>query len=147
MNKALLFGVTLFTSAACHAFDVEGFKTGMQKAAVVAVAEKTYKLVTVDENTLIANATGGGYLSFNFCEGRLVSVQQGYQANLRQVTLLVSDLNQRYGQPFSTAAGSRAHSSGTVYETGMWWKAGPEFISIYFTGTEQGDSLSQSCPI
>jgi hypothetical protein len=144
MRKLLAFIALLLASVSAAAFDVEGFKTGMPKALVLAAAEKSYKLVTIDETTYVANAPGGGYLSFNFCEDKLASVQQGFPANLRQVTLLVSELKAKYGNPFSTSAGSRAHSSGTVYEWGMWWNAGTEFVSIYFTGTEPGDSLSTS---
>jgi hypothetical protein len=127
-----------------NAFDVEGFTTNMPKQVVLANAEKLHKLVTINENTVVANAPDGGYLSFNFCEGKLVSVQQGFPANLRQVTLLVSELKAKHGNPFSTNAGTRAHSTGTVYEWGTWWNAGQEYVSLYYSGSENAESLSTS---
>lgn len=94
----------VFSSPHALAFDVEGFHTGMPKAAVIALAEKVYRVSAVDENTSIANGAGGGYLSFNFCEDRLVSIQQGFPPNLQQVTLLISELKRKHGNPFSTNA-------------------------------------------
>jgi hypothetical protein len=142
--RCLSFILLLIVATSGRAFDVGGFKTGMSKTAVLVNAEKSYTILKMDEDTYIANASGGGYLSFNFCEERLVSIQKGFQANLRQVTLLVSEFKSKYGNPFSTAAGTRADSSGAIYEWGTWWDVGQEFVSIYFTGTEQGDSLSTS---
>ena len=141
-NTLILFAYLLPIS--CYSFDVDGFTTNMQKQSVIATAEKGYKLVAIDENTLIANAADGGYLSFNFCEGRLVSVQKGFPANLQQVTLLVSEFKAKYGNPFSTNAGTRAHSSGTIYEWGTWWNAGKEYVSLYYTGSPLAESLSTS---
>lgn len=141
LSIALIFA--LLPSIAT-AFNVEGFTTNMPKAAVLAQAERGYKVVPIDENTVVANASDGGYLSFNFCEGKLVSVQQGLRANLQQVTLVMAEFKGKYGNPFSTNAGTRAHSSGTVYEWGTWWKAGPEFVGLYYMGQSEGESLSTS---
>jgi hypothetical protein len=143
-NSALLFLVTL---APCfsYAFDVEGFSTAMPRAAVIALAERSYyKLVDIDADSMVANAADGGYLSFNFCEGKLVSVQQGLSANLQQVTLVFAEFNANYGNPFSTDARTRAHSSGTIYEWGTWWNAGSEFVSLYYMSRDQVEVLSTS---
>ena len=134
----------LLFSVSTHAFNVEGFTTGMPKATVLATAARTYKLAVIDDETVVANAADGGYLSFNFCEGKLVAVQQGFKPNLQQVTLLISEFKSKYGNPFSTSAGTRAHSSGTIYEWGTWWNAGQEFVSLYYMGTAQSESLSTS---
>jgi hypothetical protein len=134
----------MLLSLNAHAFNVEGFTTSMPKALVLATAERTYKLITIDDNTVVANASDGGYLSFNFCEGKLVSVQQGLKSNLQQVTLVMSEFKAKYGNPFSTNAGARAHTSGTIYEWGTWWNAGKEFVSLYYVGSPQSEGLSTS---
>ncbi|MCX7135363.1 MAG: hypothetical protein NTW47_01545, partial [Proteobacteria bacterium] len=144
MRQVPLIILALFIPAVALAFNVEGFTTGMQKSSVTAVAGKAYKLVTVDDGTIVANGPNGAYLSFNFCEDRLVAVQQGFQPNLKQVSLIISEFKGKYGNPISTNAGTRAHSSGTIYEWGMWWGADQEYVSLYFMGSEQGDSLSTS---
>jgi hypothetical protein len=141
----VLLLLALFVSVtSARAFNVEGFSTGMPKAVALENAEKYYKVSAVDESTYVARASDGGYLSLNFCEGRLVSVQQGFPANLKQVTLLVSEFKGKYGNPSATSAGTRASSSGTLYEWQMWWNAGQEFVSISYTGTERDDGLSTS---
>ena len=134
----------LLLPLSARAFDVQGFTTGMAKSKVLAMAERNYKLAVIDDDTVVANASDGGYLSFNFCEGKLVAVQQGFKANLQQVTLLISEFKSKYGNPFYTNAGTRAHSSGTIYEWGTWWNAGQEFVSLYYMGTTQSESLSTS---
>ena len=144
MHRTIPFALSLLFVSRAGAFEVEGFTTHMPKQVVLATAEKSYKLITIDENTTVANSANGGYLSFNFCEGKLVSVQQGFPANLKQVTLLMSELKVKHGNPFSTNAGTRAHSSGPVYEWGTWWNAGQEYVSLYYSGSEQGESLSTS---
>lgn len=144
MHRTALALSFLLVPVACNAFNVQGFTTNMPKQVVLATAEKSYKLVSIDENTVVANAPNGGYLSFNFCEQKLVSVQQGFTANLRQVTLLMSAFKATYGNPVLTNAGTRAHSSGTIYEWGTWWNAGQEYVSLYYMGSEQSESLSTS---
>ena len=144
MRKAFFIFAVVLCSVSAYAFNVEGFTTNMPKALVLATVERTYKLVTVDDDTVVANAPEGGYLSFNFCEGKLVSVQQGLKPNLQQVTLVMSEFKAKYGNPFSTNAGTRAHSSGTIYEWGTWWNAGNEFVSLYYSGSPLAESLSTS---
>ena len=144
MRKAIFIFAVLLPSLSAYAFNVEGFTTNMPKATVLATAERTYKLATIDDDTVVANAPGGGYLSFNFCEGKLVSVQQGIKPNLQQVTLVMSEFKAKYGNPFSTNAGTRAHSSGTIYEWGTWWNAGNEFVSLYYSGSPEAEGLSTS---
>lgn len=139
-----VFLVILLLPAGASAFNVEGFTTNMLKPAVLSMAERSYKLGTIDEDTVVANANDGAYLSFNFCEGKLVSVQQGFKATLQQVTLIVTEFKAKYGNPFSTSAGTRAHASGTIYEWGTWWNAGQEFVSLYYMGSPQAESLSTS---
>lgn len=143
ISAVITFSLLLLASNA-RAFDVEGFKTGMPKSAVLTAAEKSHRVTAVDDNSYVANASDGSYFSFNFCEERLVAIQQGFPASLQQVTLLISEFKRKYGNPFSTNVGTKAHSSGTVYEWGTWWNAGQEFVSLYYTGTSQGEGLSTS---
>jgi hypothetical protein len=149
IHATVVFCTVFFCpSAAVRAFDVEGYQTGMSKAAVMAKATPFYNISSIQasNDTLIASSrtNAGDYLSFNFCQDRLVGIQQGYPANLRQTSLLISDFNTNYGQPFSIKAASRPDPTGEVYELGVWWKAGAEFASVYFLGSTQGDSLSSS---
>lgn len=133
----------LATSSA-GAFEVEGFRTGMRKDEVISTAEKRATLQTIDENTVVARNPSGSYLSFNFCNGSLATIQQGFPATLKQVSLLTAEFNKSHGQPFSINSGLRAHPSGEIYEMGIWWKAGSEYVSLYYMGTAQSDGLSVS---
>lgn len=141
--------IPLFMSIhAATAFDVDGYKTGMTKAEVLATSGKSYRIspLETDSNTLIATdmIDSKKYLSLNFCNDHLVSVQQGFPANLRQVSLLVANFSAKYGDPFSVKAGIRPDPTGEVYEIGYWWRANAEFASVYFSGSTYGDSLSTS---
>lgn len=142
----ILFFALLSALLPCtvEAFNVEGFTTGMSKATVLEQAGRTYKLSAIDEDTVVASASGGDYMSFNFCEGKLASVQQGLKANLQQVVLVMAEFKAKYGNPISTSAETRAHSSGTIYEWGTWWAASSEFVSLYYMSSAQGESLSTS---
>ena len=141
---SILFGCALASAPVAYAFDVDGYRTGMSKEQVKAAADKYATVSAVDEDTLVANASNGTYSSFNFCKEKLVAVQQGYPASLKQVSLLVTEFNKLYGQPFSTESGARAHPTGEIHELGIWWRAGNEYVSIYYMGTPQSDSLSTS---
>lgn len=147
MQRTVAVVLLMLLAPISHAaFNVEGFVSNMPRTIVLAQAEKLYKVsASDDEETYIARtADGSSYISFNFCEDKLVAVQQGFPASLRQVTLLISEFKAKHGNPFSTNAGIRAHSTGTVYEWGTWWSAGLDFVSIYYMGTELGESLTTS---
>jgi hypothetical protein len=141
LSTALILALA---SEVAQAFDVDGFTTNMPRAAVLAKAERTHKVAVIDENTLVASSADAGYLSFNFCEDKLVSVQRGLKANLQQVVLVMAEFKGKYGNPFSTNAGTRAHASGPIYEWGTWWNAGEEFVSLHYMGSSHGESLSTS---
>lgn len=144
--RILFFALLITALLPCtvEAFNVEGFTTGMSKTTVWEQAGRIYKLSTIDEDTVVAVAPDGNYLSFNFCQGKLASIQQGLKTNLQQVALVMSEFKAKYGNPISTSAGTRAHSSGTIYEWGTWWAAGTEFVSLYYMGDTQSESLSTS---
>ena len=143
-NSLLVALAGFLAASSAGAFEVEGFRTGMSKDEVVSTAEKRATLRNIDENTVVATDPSGSYLSFNFCKGSLAAIQQGFPATLKHVSLLTAEFNKRYGKPFSIDSGSRADPSGEIHEMGIWWKAGSEYISLYYMGTPQGDSLSAS---
>jgi hypothetical protein len=141
------FTVVLLASLyASHsaAFDVEGFTTGMSKETVMAKAGRTYKVRELEGETVVAEQPSGAYLSFNFCDGRLAAIQQGFPASLKQMTMLVSEFKRKYGNPFSTNAGPSASPHGVSYQWGIWFHAGQEFASIYYSGTDLAEGLSTS---
>lgn len=144
MKLTILFFILLITADRALAFDVEGFVTDMSKAQVIDKAKKYSKLQEIDTGTLIATWANGYYLSFNFCEGVLVSIQQGHPPELKHLALLVAEFNQAYGEPFSVGSKTRSHPNGPITEMGYWWKAGEEFVSVYYMGMPDNDSLSTS---
>jgi hypothetical protein len=139
-----LLGALLFISVQAAAFEVEGFRSGMSKAAVLEKASSWAKVSERDRDTVLASDSLGNYLSFNFCKDKLVSMQQGYKPSLRQYAIIVDDLGRNYGQPFSVASNSRAHPDGQIHELGIWWKHGEEFVSVYYMNNPHGESLSIS---
>lgn len=131
-------------SLVANAFEVEGFRSGMPKSEVEAKLRTWQRVSEVDPGTLVTIDQLGNASSFNFCEGRLVSMQQNLKPSLRQFVTLMRDFNTRHGQPFSSAAGSRTHQTGQIDELGVWWRSGNEFVSVYYMGSSAGESLSTS---
>jgi hypothetical protein len=129
---------------AASAFEVEGFRSGMTKSDVEAKLRSWQRVSEVEPGTLVATDQFGNTSSFNFCEGKLVSMQQNLKPSLRQFVAIMRDFNSRHGQPFSSVAGSRAHQTGQVNELSIWWRYGGEFVSVYYMGSSLGESLSTS---
>jgi hypothetical protein len=142
--RVSLFGILIFISAHAAAFEVEGFRSGMSKAAVLEKASSWAKVSERDRDTVLVSDSFGNYLSFNFCKDKLVSMQQGYKPSLRQYSIMVNELSKRHGQPFSLASNSRAHPDGQIHELGIWWTHGEEFMSVYYMSDPHGESLSTS---
>jgi hypothetical protein len=132
------------------AFDVEGFKPGMTRAAISANAEKQgYQVRALDDATLLASRPNvDGYLTFNICKERLVSVQQGnFPGNLKTLTSLAADFTRKHGPGYSVVGDTRMTQAGFVHEFGAWWNAGTHFIRITFMTRDDiagPDSLSLS---
>lgn len=139
-----LFGALMFVAVQAAAFEVEGFRSGMSKAAVLEKTTSGGKVSEVDRDTILVSNSFGNYLSFNFCKDKLVSVQQGYKPGLRQYAIVVHEFSRKHGQPFSVTSTSRAHPDGQIDELGMWWKHGEEFVSVYYMSNPHGESLSTS---
>lgn len=141
MRKTFLI-LAAFLPTATFAFNVEGFTTGMSKEDVIIAAKKSRELRVMDDSTIRATSADGGYLSFTFCQDRLVAVQQGFAATLPQVALLMAELNSKHGDPLSADAGAHARPTGPLYEFGLVWKAGTEYVKIYYSGNAQSEALS-----
>lgn len=146
MNLARLLLLVLIGSSCspAQAFQVEGFHSGMTKAEVEAKLAGWNRVSEVEPHTIVAIDKAGNASSFNFCQGKLVSMQQNLKPTLRQFSLAVRDFNSKFGQPFSSAAGSRIHAQGQIDEIGIWWRDGNEYVSVYYMGTPLGESLSVS---
>lgn len=74
-NIVALLSIMLLSGAA-QAFEFEGYASGMTRAEVESKASKYGKTSVVDGD-LIAEYGNANYLSFNFCNDHLVSLQQG----------------------------------------------------------------------
>lgn len=113
------------------AFEFEGYRSGMSKEDVINKAEKMADIVE-HEGATVVNYRDGSYKSFNFCEGKLVSMAQGQVPNIHQLAILVEDHNKRYGQPYSIKSNSSPVADGRKQEMGFWWKSGDDYINIFY---------------
>ncbi|MCG7946625.1 MAG: hypothetical protein N0C84_09835 [Candidatus Thiodiazotropha taylori] len=144
MKTVLIAFVLIFIPQIVFGFDVNGFITNMSKSEVKRKFSPSVRVSEHEKETLVAQWQDGSYMSFNFCEDLLVSIQHGHPANLRNYTLLVAEFNGKYGQPFSINAGSRSHPNGQIHELGAWWSDNNEYISVYYMGLPDGESMSTS---
>lgn len=138
------FIVACYGPSVANAFEVEGFRSGMTRAEVDAKLRLWQRVSEVEPSTLSASDQLGNSSSFNFCEGKLASMQQDLKPTLRQFVLMMRDFSSRFGQPFSSVAGSRAHQTGQIDELGVWWRHGDDFVRLHYMGTSLGEGLSTS---
>jgi hypothetical protein len=82
--RVSVFVILIFISAhVAVAFEVEGFRSGMSKAAVLEKANSWAKVSERDRDTVLVSDSFGNYLSFNFCKDKLVSMQRSYKPSLQ----------------------------------------------------------------
>lgn len=150
MGLEMKFVTTLslawYLVAASHAsaFEVNGFRTGMELDQVRKNAEKYGELHAIDKNTYLGSNPLGSYSTFTFCKAKLVSLQQDQPTSFKQLALLIAEFNKSYGQPFSIKAGPRPDPIGDAHEIRISWRARSEYASIYYKDSSQGASLSTS---
>jgi hypothetical protein len=142
--RTLSFAWCLLAASHASAFNVDGFHTGMTLEEVRKITEKYGVLQRMDKDMYLANNPLRTYTSFNFCKTKLVSLQQDQPANFKQLSLLIAKFNKLHGQPFSVKAGSGPDPTGEINEIRIGWRVGSEYVSVYYKGSTQAESLSTS---
>ncbi len=129
------------------AFEVDAFKTGMTREQVKE-ALKSYAFDTVrdfSETTLIAydQAEKGTrrQLVFDFCNGRLVGLQQEVAASNRNLSIVIANYNRRFGQPLRVDASNNVTNQGERSEIRLHWRRGTDVVGVTYVVVEPVEQL------
>ncbi|MEO1767529.1 hypothetical protein [Thiobacter aerophilum] len=142
---SLMLGLLLVNSAA--AFEVDVFQSGMTREQVrQALASYAFERVQdFSATTLIAYDTperaSHRQFVFDFCNDRLVGLQQEVAPSLRNLVIVINNYNGRYGQPVRVIANTNVTSIGERNELAVHWRKGPDMIGVRYVTTPPVESL------
>lgn len=141
----LIFCALLALPAA--AFEVDSFKSGMTREQV-REALKTYNFERVQDfsaSTLIAYDTpekgGNRQFVFDFCNDKLVSLQQEMGPSIRNLMIVVGNYNAKYGQPSKVTANTNVTSIGERNELTFHWRKGSDVVGVRYVTTAPVEQL------
>ena len=130
------------------AFEVDSFKSGMTRDQVKK-ALKSYNFEREQDfsaTTLIAydppEKAANRQFVFDFCNDRLVSLQQEMGPSFRNLTILVGNYNAKYGQPSKVTANSNVTSIGERNELSFHWRMGTDVLGVRYVFTAPVEQLT-----
>lgn len=128
-------------------FEVDSFKSGMTREQV-REALKTYDFERVQDfsaSTLIAYDTpekgSNRQFVFDFCNDKLVSLQQEMGPSIRNLMIVVGNYNAKYGQPSKVTANTNVTSIGERNELSFHWRKGLDVIGVRYVTTAPVEQL------
>lgn len=147
MRTLSLTMVCALLAQPCAAFEVDAFRSGMSREQVrQALASYDFERVQdFPPSTLIAYDTperaSHRQFVFDFCNDRLVGLQQEVAPSLRNLVIVVNNYNGRYGQPVRVVANTNVTSIGERNELAFHWRKGPDVIGVRYVTTAPVESL------
>lgn len=128
-------------------FEVDSFKSGMTRDEVRG-ALKTYNFERVQDfsdTTLIAYDTpekgSNRQFVFDFCKDRLVGLQQEMGPSIRNLMVIVSNYNSKYGQPSKVTANTNVTAIGERNELAFFWRKGLDVVGVRYVNTAPVEQL------
>ena len=119
-----------------YAFEVDEFKSGMSREKVKEALKSWNfdKIQDFSQETLIAFDLGSKgtnrQLAFNFCNDKLVLIEQEVKPSLKNFITTVNNFNAQYGQPSKVDADSGVISTGEKNTLALFWRKGIDIIGI-----------------
>jgi hypothetical protein len=148
IHRCLALCVLLAFVPSTFAFDVDSFKSGMTREQVKEAA-KSYNFDHVQDfsaTTLIAydDAEKGSnrQFVFEFCNDKLVGLQQDMAPSMRNLMIMVNNYNSKYGQPSKVAANTNVTSIGERNEMTFFWRKGLDVLGVRYVLTAPVEQLT-----
>jgi hypothetical protein len=145
--RAVLLMLLAVAVGPAAAFDVDSFKSGMTRDEVKG-ALKGYNFERVQDfsdTTLIAYDTpekgSNRQFVFDFCNGKLVGLQQEMGPSIRNLMIIVSNYNAKYGQPNKVTANTNVTSIGERNELAFFWRKGLDVVGVRYVTTAPVEQL------
>jgi hypothetical protein len=149
MNKNRIIACLLlltFTIPA-FAFEVDEFKSGMDHEKIKELL-KSWNFDKVQEfskDTLIAYDLGSKgtnrQIIFNFCNDKLVGIEQEIKPSLKNFITIASNFNAKYGQPSKVEADNNVISTGEKNTLALFWRKGLDTVGIRLLLLSSNDQI------
>jgi hypothetical protein len=129
-----------------QAFEVGEFKSGMDREQVRhALTGWRFDKVQNSGDALLAydrpEKNSFRQFRFHFCNDRLVGLEQGMKASVRNFIVIASNYLQTYGQPMKVDAGVNVVASGEKNAMAMHWRRGNETLGVRYQILAGGEDL------
>lgn len=141
------FLILCLLASPATAFEVDSFKSGMTRDQVKE-ALKTYSFERVQDfsaTTLIAydppEKGSNRQFVFDFCNDKLVSLQQEMGPSIRNMMIMVGNYNTKYGQPSKVNANTNITSIGERNELTFHWRKGLDVLGVRYITTAPVEQL------
>lgn len=130
-----------------HAFEVDEFKSGMSRDKVKE-ALQSYRFDRVQEfsaTTLIAydqpEKGGNRQFIFDFCNDRLVGLQQEMKPVFRNLIVIVNNYNKTLGQPIKVDTSNNITSAGEKDVLAFYWRKGLDLVGLKYIWMQPVEQL------
>lgn len=128
--------LALSFAASALAFEVDEFKSGMGRDKVKEILRSWSfdKVQDFSQDTLIAYDLGSKGTNrqfvFNFCNDKLVGLEQEIKPSLKSFVATVNSFNAKYGQPSKVEAENGVISSGEKHTLALFWRKGIDIVGL-----------------
>ncbi|MEQ1662937.1 MAG: hypothetical protein ABL877_09610 [Thiobacillus sp.] len=146
--------ISLFLAALAslpaHAWDIGEFRNGMTRTEVETTLKSWHfdKVLPVGSDGLFAydmaeNPAGRRFL-FDFCNDKLVSLDQEVAPAFRHFIVIASNYSNLYGNPLKVIPYSSVVASGEKNLLAMFWRKGSDYMGVKYALYPNGEQLSMT---
>lgn len=142
MKKIILFILLLPISS--YGFEYLDYSSGMSKEMVKSLLSKQYKNVNERDGGELEVSDPPNWMVFNFCKGKLNTINVGWKADIHQFIILSSEFENKYGVSRNYHANIKSlNNIGTQYSASAWWNKGKDWYGVLYTSYDAApDSMT-----
>lgn len=145
---ALLLALALALPPAARAFEVEQFRSGMDRDEVgERLRSWNFDRVVDDGDKVLlaydlAERNTGRRLVFTFCNGKLVALEQAMQPSWKNFVTIAANYRQKYGPAARTDPDVTVSSAGEKVGMAIWWRDRTEMVGLRYFTLPQDEQLA-----
>lgn len=130
-----------------HAFEVNGFVTGMSQEEVrKLLAESKFEWLGEKDNFIrawdIPDSPTSRWLVFTFCNKKLMRVQEDIYPSMKNFILKFGALSTAHGKPTESHTDKKIDQMGETNTISFIWRAGTDVITLRYNVGPNNDQLS-----
>lgn len=147
LRMRVMISLILLTPMIASSFEVLEYKSGMSKQTVKSLASRNYQLIDTNDGMLEARGDGRDGMMFGFCNDRLSNVNIFWNANIKNLILVSSEFQSKYGTGITRSelkSLNSQYTSGPYYTLDMYWYKGNDRFTIMYGSQDRGDNMTVS---